>query len=135
VAGPAGTPSNAYLDAYIASDPAFFGAGSDVAFPTQIGTPVGITANTANTIFTVTSAGTYSVTVRLVSSNSNYGPAYFQTQVNGAAVGPYDTLQVGFLATVTWTRIVYVTAGGTIAISTTGGYADAGSEITIIRIA
>ncbi len=133
--GPAGTLSSAYLDAYTAVALPVVVAGSDVPFPTQTETPVGITANSANTIFTATSAGTYFVTVRLV-NDSGSGPFYFATQVNGAAVGPDDVLQSGAGATVNWTRIINVTAGGTIAINTTtGATLDADSEITIIRIA
>jgi hypothetical protein len=89
-------------------------------------------ANGANTIFTATSAGTYLISVRLANT-----PGVFQTQLNGVAVGPNDSVP-GASESVTWTRPINVTAGGTIAINNVNGNpegVDVGSEITIIRIA
>jgi hypothetical protein len=130
--GTNGTLSSAYLDAYD-NTLQIVGVGADVPFDTQTETPVGITANAANTTFTVTNAGTYLVTVALgAGSNLLVKPL-----VNGSGGGPFLGEQCPNGASCGFSRVLSATAGDTITLenAVSGAAATRGSGITIIRIA
>jgi hypothetical protein len=130
--GTNGTLSSAYLDAYD-NTVHNVGVGADVPFDTQTETPVGITANAANTIFTVANAGTYLVIVALgAGSNLLVTPL-----VNGSVVSPFLAEQCPNVASCGFSRVLSATAGDTITLenAVSGAFATRGSGITIIRIA
>ena len=133
VPGPPGTLSSAYLDAYSSANRFGVNNGALIAFDTHTAAPVGITASFFNTTFTVTSAGTYLITVAVGDGGTG---ASVQLHVNGSAVGP--SLPSPGTPSVSFSRIINLNAADAITVVQTGANnaaVFAGSGITIVRIA
>jgi hypothetical protein len=124
--GATGTLASAYLDAYSSTSVAL-STNSDFAFDTLAVAPVGITANTGHTAFTVSAAGTYLLIV--LPNFAALGPSGpFQLTVNGTGVGPTGL--------VTFSRILSLSAGDVVTVRDVGTATTelAGAGITIVRI-
>jgi hypothetical protein len=124
--------SSAYLNAYTSSD-AFITNGSDFTFDT-VQASSGITAGgTGNTMFTVSAAGKYLVTLAISPSGT------VQLQVNGTNVGPQqqvESCQPGFVCDVS--LILSLNAADSVTLVNDNGSVEtdsSGSSITIMRIA
>jgi hypothetical protein len=131
--GPTGALASAYLDAY--SSIAQFVAAPDVLFFNTVAQASGIVANNDGTgTFTITSAGTYLVTVTIVGGGTG---AVLQLTVNYVGVPPL--LPDNGTSNWSFTRILQLNAGDVVDVNDSQSpHIDtfgAGSSITIVRIA
>lgn len=137
VQGASGALASAYFDAY-SSVVQNVAPGSAFTFDTPTETPVGVTANTAGSVYTVAAAGAYQVTTTFLEPD-----LHAQLEVNGAGVGPVVDVLCPERFTGrgagcdTFNRILALHARDAVSLvnvgTTSNGYGS-GSGITIVRV-